>query len=307
MHSYDYSVVIPVYNNEATLPELLERTHAVFQRNGHSFEVICVNDGSTDGSWDVLTSFKNNSDFPLKLILFASNHGQHKALLCGMSFAKGQSCILMDADLQTPPEEIDKLIIRKKETKAAVVYGTPEQKHHHPARNVSSNALGWVLRNFGSYQAQGSSFKIIDQEIVSKIINTGFEYIFIDEILSWYTSNFEYVAVSHLEREKGKSGYKTAHLFKMAWQIIFNYTTLPLRIMTYLGLAIGVVCFFIGIYFIFLKIMYGSVLGFTAIIVSILFSTGVLMFSLGIIGEYLKNIYFTQLSKPPFTIKRIIE
>lgn len=304
---YDYSIIIPVYNSQGSLVELLDRIHAVFQENQYSFEIICVNDASTDKSWDILKEIKQHASYPLKLIQFSINFGQHKALLCGMNFAKGKSSILIDSDLQIPPEEINKLILRKKETKADVVYGEYHQKQHHALRNKSSQILGWILNKFGSYQARGSSFKIIDQSIVNKITTTGFEYIFIDEILSWYTSNFDYVEITHLERKEGKSSYTHIKLIKMALQIILNYTTLPLRIMTYSGLFIGIICFFIGVYFIFHKLMYDSVLGFTAIIVSVLFSTGLLLFSLGIIGEYIKKIYFVQLAKPPFTIKKIIE
>lgn len=307
MKQYDYSIIIPVYNSSGSLVELLERIYQVFQENGYSFEVICVNDASQDDSWNVLQEIKKSAEYSLKLIQFSINYGQHKALLCGMGFAQGTSSILIDSDLQIPPEEINKLIQRKKETNADVVYGEYTEKKHHKIRNKSSQILGWILNKFGSYQARGSSFKIIDQSIVNKINQIKFEYIFIDEILSWHTSNFEYVDIEHLERKEGKSSYTSFKLIKMAFQIIFNYTTLPLRIMTYGGLLIGIICFFIGVYFIIHKLMYDSILGFTAIIVSILFSAGLLLFCLGIIGEYIKKIYFVQLAKPPFTIKTIIE
>lgn len=304
---YHYSIIIPVFNNQSSLVELLERIHLVFQKNKYDFEIICINDASTDESWKVLKTIKSGAAYPLKLIQFSNNYGQHKALLCGMGFARGQSAILIDADLQVPPEEINKLIQKKKETQADVVYGVFEHKHHHPIRNKFSQVFGWILKKYGAYQARGSSFKIIDQSIVAKIINTGFEYIFIDELLSWYTADFEYVSVMHAERKNEKSSYTTVALVKMALKIILNYTTLPLKIMTYTGLGIGAVSFFIGLYFIIHKLLYGSVLGFTALIVSILFSTGMLLFSLGIIGEYINKIYFAQLAKPPFVIKKIIE
>jgi glycosyltransferase involved in cell wall biosynthesis len=307
MELLDYSIVVPVYNSVGSLEELLERIHLVFEENGHSFEIICVNDASNDGSWELLQSIKESANYNLTLIQFSINYGQHKALLCGLGFAKGTASVLIDSDLQIPPEEINKLIQRKEETDADVIYGEYHQKQHSNTRNRFSELLGWILKKYGSYQARGSSFKLIDKKIVDKIINTNFEYIFIDELLSWHTSDFEYTNITHLQRETGKSSYTKIKLVKMALNIILNYTTLPLRMMAYGGLYMGAICFFIGVYFIINKLVYGTLLGFTAIIVSILFSTGLILFCLGIIGEYIKKIYFVQSAKPPFTIKKVIK
>ncbi len=301
-----YSIVIPVFNSSGSLEELLERIHQVFKKNGHTFEIVCVNDASMDGSWEVLKKIKDQAKYPLRLISFSINFGQHKALLCGLKFCKGKSAVLIDSDLQIPPEEIDKLINRKLETNAKVVYGEYYQKQHDVIRNKSSQLLGWILKKFGTYQARGSSFKIIDRIIIDKIKDANFEYIFIDEILSWHTSSFEYVTITHLPRQEGKSSYTKWKLIKMALQIILNYTTLPLRLMTYGGLLVSTLCFFIGLYFIIMKFIYGAVLGFTAIIVTLLFCSGLILFSFGIIGEYIRKIYFIILRKPPFTIKEYI-
>lgn len=307
MKKIDYSIIIPVFNSEASLEELLQRIHLFFKNSNHNFEIICVNDKSEDKSWELLQEIKKAADYPLTLVSFSKNFGQHKALLCGMQFSKGAAVVLIDADLQIPPEEINQLIERKNESGADIVYGEYASKQHSKIRNKASKILGYLLNNYGYFDARGSSFKIIDRTIVDQVINAKFEYIFIDEILSWYTSNIEYVTVTHLPRKQGSSSYSTFKLISMALQIILNYTALPLRLMTYSGLLLGVVCFCFGIYFLFMKILYGAVLGFTAIIISVLFSAGIMLFSLGIIGEYLRKIYYIQLSKPPFIVKRVIK
>ena len=305
--SYDFSVVVPIFNNRNSLVELTSRIAAVFFAREDSFEIICVSDGSYDGSWEVLQEIKKTANYPLKLVKLSQNYGQHKALACGMGFSSGQSVILIDADLQIPPEEIPKLIEEKERSKAEVVYGLYHQKQHNPIRNKGSALLGKILRKFGTFQAKGSAFKLIDRRVVLKVCQTNFEYIFIDELLGWHTSRFAYTPIVHLPRTDGESSYSMRKLILMALKIIFNYTTLPLTIMTYSGLLVGVVCFFLALYFIFMKFVYGATVGFTAIIVTILFSTGVLLFCLGIIGEYMRKLYFVQLSKPSFTVSEVID
>lgn len=307
MSQIEYSVIIPVYRSAPYLKELIARTVATFGQMGKSCEIICVVDGSPDNSWSILKEIKQQGDTPLSLINLSKNVGQHRALLCGLSFSKGKAAILLDADLQTPPEEAVKLIDEYEKNAPDVVYGIYSSKKHPLWRNWGSKFLGWLLHKFGHFNRKGSSFKLLDRTIIDNICRVGVGYIFIDEIMAWFTSNISYVEVEHHENKDGKSTYSLFSLIKMTLQIILNYTTIPLRLMTIGGSVSGLVCIFIGLFFIYRKLVFNVQLGFTATIVVICFGLSIILFCLGIIGEYIRRLYFLQISKPPFTIKEMIE
>ncbi|MEZ4931486.1 MAG: glycosyltransferase family 2 protein [Saprospiraceae bacterium] len=307
MSQIEYSVIIPVYRSAPYLKELIARTVATFGQMGKSCEIICVVDGSPDNSWSILKEIKQQGDTPLSLINLSKNVGQHRALLCGLSFSKGKAAILLDADLQTPPEEAVKLIDEYEKNAPDVVYGIYSSKKHPLWRNLGSKFLGWLLHKFGHFNRKGSSFKLLDRTIIDNICRVGVGYIFIDEIMAWFTSNISYVEVEHHENKDGKSTYSLFSLIKMTLQIILNYTTIPLRLMTIGGSVSGLVCIFIGLFFIYRKLVFNVQLGFTATIVVICFGLSIILFCLGIIGEYIRRLYFLQISKPPFTIKEMIE
>ena len=306
MQEPSFSVVIPVFNSSNTLCELNSRLHQVLRSTGKSFEIIYVNDCSIDESWDHLTKIKTEFSDTTKLINLSENVGQHKSIFCGLSFAKGNFVIVMDDDMQVPPEEISKLIHCQEDQKADVVYGMFDHRKHSKIRNLGSRFTGYILRKFASTK-KASSFKLISRPVVDRVVDTRFEYIFIDEIIGWFTANIAHVDVIHQDRQDGESSYSIWSLIAMTIKIILNYTVLPLRIMTYGGLISALLCLFIGSYYIYDKVFNAVQLGFTSIIVAIMFGTGVILFCLGIIGEYIRRLYFTQQYKPPFSIKEVIE
>jgi polyisoprenyl-phosphate glycosyltransferase len=306
MNQPDISIVIPVYNSAPILNELVERIIKVLGNT--NYEIILVDDGSQDNSWACITQLKNTHLSTLKGIQLNKNYGQHSALLCGMSNAKGKSVITMDDDLQHPPEEIEKLIITQKETDAKVVYGIPHNKKHDKIRKIGSYFVRRTSKYFADNQnGEGSSFRLISAEINNQILlHNVNNYIFIDEIIHWYTSEFAYIEVKHHERKTGKSGYTITKLIRLYLSIFVNYTAHPLRIMIYGGLLSSTISFIFGLKFIIKKITLGAPLGYTSLIVSILFSTSLIMLCLGIIGKYIFNLYQQQSGKPLYGIKKII-
>src|SRR5688572_27767623 len=138
MESCNYSVVVPVFNSEKTIAELFKRIEDVFKEAAESFEIILVDDGSGDDSWEEIKKLKQNFPGIVKGVRFSKNFGQHNALLCGFRFTKGNFVITMDDDLQTPPEEIHKLMKAINGSKSDMVYGTYESKQHSGFRNSGS-------------------------------------------------------------------------------------------------------------------------------------------------------------------------
>ena len=300
----EISIVIPVYNSATILNELVERiTKAVNQTH----EIILVDDGSKDNSWNTIVKLKEN--YPtIKGIQLNKNYGQHNALLCGITSAIGNNIITMDDDLQHPPEEIPKLISKHEETGAQIIYGIPHNKKHDKIRKAGS----YFVRKSSKYFAnnpngEGSSFRLINTEIINHIkLHHSNNYIFIDEIIHWYTSDIALVDVEHHERKSGKSGYTYARLVRLYLSVFINYTANPLKLMIYGGVISSIVFFLIGVRFIIKKIIIGAPLGYTSIIVSILFSTSLIMLCLGIIGKYIFNLHQQQSGKPLYGIRKII-
>lgn len=306
MSTPQYSVVVPVYRSEQTLPELCAELIRFFNSRNFSFEIILVNDASPDNTWETVKQIKAENAELITAVNLAKNAGQHHALLCGFQYAKGEFVITIDDDLQFHPSEIEKLIQQQKNTNADLVYGIQEQKQHTFIRNVGSRAVAYIFGNFASTPGKGSSFRLIKSEVVQKIKHFNQRYIFLDELLAWFATNTQFIYVNHTRREHGESGYSLLKLALWTIRLIFTYTTLPLRIMTYFGLLAFLICLGFVAYFIYMKVTCGAELGFTALITSVIMSTGLILFSLGVIGEYLSRLFQLQTKRPVFFVKEVL-
>lgn len=300
-----YSVVIPVFNSEASLPELAERLVRVMGDTDKLFECIFVDDGSLDSSWEILKRLKEEHPSTITAIRLAKNFGQHSATFCGFNFAKGDFIITLDDDLQCPPEEIPKLIRRMEETDAELVYGIYEKKRHSWYRNYGSRNFKRVSSLLGRPK-EGSSFRLISSNIIQKIIIHQQNFVFIDEILHWYTDYVSLVVVEHHPRKYQRSAYTTRKIWKLLANIMIYYTTVPLKLMVWGGLLSSALFFILSVIFVAKKIFFNVPLGYTSLIVAILFSTSLILLSLGIIGEYLSRIYMVQNKKPLYSIKKVL-
>jgi undecaprenyl-phosphate 4-deoxy-4-formamido-L-arabinose transferase len=300
-----YSVVIPVYNSEASLPELFERLEQVMKSTGKPYEIMFIDDGSQDGSWQVLQELKSAHPGPVTAIRLAKNFGQHSATFCGFNFAKGDYIITIDDDLQCPPEEIPSLIKRMEETDAELVYGVFDKKQHSVTRNIGSHTFKRVSSLMGRPK-EGSSFRLISANIIQKLIIHHQNFVFIDEILHWYTDYVALTTVAHHPRKYKRSGYSPRKIWGLLANIMIYYTTIPLKLMIYGGLASSVFFFVLSLTFAAKKIFFNVPLGYTSLIVAILFSTSLILLSLGVIGEYLSRIYMVQNKKPLYSIKKVI-
>ena len=303
-----YSVIVPVYNSAKTLQELCARISNSFNSINSDFEIVLINDYSTDNSWHVIRELKEQYGATVTAIHLRKNFGQHKALLCGFQFARGEYVITIDDDLQFFPEDIGLLIAKAKASMADLVYGVyQDERHHSPVRKWGSGFMAFVFEKFGNTTGQGSSFKLIHRSVIDKSKDYYHSFTFIDEILSWHTTNIQWQQVRHAPRKEGASGYSVFKLVVLSLNLNFSYTTIPLRFMTWFGLASFWICLFFVMYFVYSKIVDGAALGFTALIVSIFMSTGLILFSLGIIGEYLNRLFALQHRKPPYLIQEILK
>jgi len=302
-----YSVVVPVYNSEDTLEELFIRTKAVFEELKADFEFIFVEDCGRDDSWKVLQNIKKEHPEVVTAIKLHRNYGQHNATICGFSFARGEMVITIDDDLQHPPEELPKLIAKQKEDDADIVYGIFRKKQHSKVRNAGSRSARATSKLFLEGTGKGSSLRLIKKDIIDKLLEHTIHFVFIDQLLLWHTNDIEFVEVEHHKRKVKTSGYTTKKLFMLVTDLTYFYTNIPLKLMVWGGLLMSLIFFLFGLRFILQKLLFNvSVPGYTSTIVVILFSTGIIVFSLGIIGGYLSRIYMVQSKKPPFTVKKVL-
>ncbi len=299
---YKYSLVIPVYNSGQSLELLYQEIESNLQGD---YQLVFVDDYSSDNSWEVLTRLKAKKPNDIVLVSLANNFGQHAALFCGLMYAEGEYVVTIDDDLQHHPKEIKKLEASLLDEKADLVYGIYEQKKHGVIRNTGSKVFAAIVNKFASTPLQGSSFKLIHGDVVKKVLNHQHYNFYLDEVLAWHSKKTSFALVEHEERIIGSSGYSPVMLIKMSLRILLNYTALPLKFITYLGLLSSIFSFGFGIFYIYQKLENEAQSGFTAIIVSIFFSTGLILFSLGIIGEYISRIFLIQSGKPPFKIKEV--
>ncbi len=302
----DVSVVVPVFNSAGTLEELYRRTESTFSELELDFEMIFVFDGGAESAWKVLISLKKENPERVTAIRLARNFGQHNATLCGLSFARARQIVTIDDDLQTPPEAIADLLAHQKETGAEVVYGTYPRQRHGLFRNLASKAFKKMYKYVTKGAGTGSSFRLISQTLAEDILSINHTHVFIDQLFSWYTQDFAFVEVTHHKRADGKSGYSTGKLFRMAFNVFISYTDLPLRLVTLTGFFASVLSIVLGTAFIIQRVLVGAQIGFTALISAIFFTSGVILLSLGILGEYISRIYQSRLEKPAYAIKAIL-
>jgi len=298
------SVVVPVYNSQNSLVELVERLEAVLSDLAHRFEIILVNDGSSDGSWQVVTRLARRYSWVRGLDLMR-NYGQHNALLAGIRQAKYEVIVTMDDDLQNPPEEVPKLVARLDEG-FDVVYGTPQREQHGLLRNLASQVTKLALQSaMGAETARSvSAFRAFRTQMRDAFADYKSPFVSIDVLLTWGTTRFVAMPVRHDPRLVGVSHYTVRKLMTHALNMMTGFSTVPLQFASLIGfgftlLGLGVLLYVIGRYL----IEGGSVPGFPFLASVIAIFSGAQLFALGIIGEYLARMHFRTMERPTYAVR----
>jgi undecaprenyl-phosphate 4-deoxy-4-formamido-L-arabinose transferase len=298
------SVVVPVYNSGPTLPDLVSRLAAVLPALGPDWELILINDGSRDQSWEVVSRLAEEHAW-VRGINLMRNYGQHNALLCGIRAARHEVVVTMDDDLQHPPEELPKLLAKLAEGHD-VVYGRPLQEQHGVWRDLASYLTKLALqRALGAGDARHvSAFRVFRTHIREAFANYHSPFVSIDYLLTWGATRFAWVAVQHAPRRAGVSNYTFRMLLLHALNVITSFSTWPLQLASLIGFAFtvfgfGVLAYVIGRY----VIEGGSVPGFPFLASMIAIFSGAQLFALGVMGEYLARIFTHSLGRPTYTVR----
>lgn len=299
------SVIIPVYNSEQSLPTLVERLHTVLAGISRQFELILINDGSHDNSWQVVELLISQYDWIVGIDLMR-NFGQHNALLCGVRAAKYEIIVTIDDDLQNPPEEIPKLLAKLAEG-YDVVYGTPQQMQHSLWRDLASQITKLALQSAMGVDIarKVSAFRVFRTQVRDAFAVYQGLFVNIDVLLAWGTTRFGYVFVTHVPREIGTSNYTLRKLMVHALNMITGFSAVPLQFASFIGFLFTIFGFIILIFVLGRYIMEGSpVQGFPFLASIIAIFSGAQLFALGIIGEYLSRIHFRSMDQPSYVIRQ---
>jgi undecaprenyl-phosphate 4-deoxy-4-formamido-L-arabinose transferase len=301
------SVVVPVYNSEGSLRELVGRLARTLEGSTSAFELILVNDGSRDRSWQVIGELQRELTC-VRGIDLMRNYGQHNALLCGIRSATYDVIVTIDDDLQNPPEETVKLLDRL-DAGFDVVYGTPETESHGLWRDLASRVTKIALQStMGAATARKvSAFRAFRTGIREAFATYAGPFVSIDVLLTWGTTRFEAVVVQHDPRRIGTSNYTFRKLVTHALNMMTGFSTLPLQFASITGFffmlfGVGSLIYVVGRYL----IQGTTVAGFPFLASQIAIFSGAQLFALGVIGEYLARMHFRMMERPTYAVREHI-
>lgn len=303
MEKSKLSIVVPCFRSGENIRHLYERLLKVLEPRSLSLEIIFVEDCGGDNTWLIISDLAAK-DARVRGIRLARNYGQHNALLCGIRAAQGDLIVTMDDDLQNPPEEIPKLL-EKIEEGYDVVYGSPEKEAHGFLRDMASKITKIALQSSMGVKSASrvSAFRAFKTKLRSAFADYKSPTVSIEVLLTWGTANFGSVNVRQDKRLVGQSGYSLRKLIIHAINMMTGFSTLPLQIASIVGLLFAFCGFLILLYVVAQYMVYGSAVpgfSFLASIISIF--SGVQLFALGVIGEYIARMHFRSMERPPYAI-----
>lgn len=285
------SVVIAVYNSEGIVEATVGRTVKYLSDLGISFEILLVNDGSHDRSWQKIRVLAEN-DSRITAVNFLKNYGQHTALLCGVRRSRGMFVMTMDDDLQNPPEEIGKLLNRIGEG-FDVVFAKFRLKQHNLVRRIGSRIVGDLNRRIFHKpdDITLSNFRIFTRAVADRMCNYRTAYPYIPGLLLMFSSKVGNVLTEHSPRCEGASNYTLVKILKLVAVLLFNYSSFPLKALTTLGFCISLISFLAGLFYVLKALVVGSkVAGWTSVFALMSFLNGFIIVMLGVVGEYIARL-----------------
>lgn len=298
------SVVVPVFRSSAMLDELHRRLTNVLGAIETPYEIILVEDGGEDESWERIKSLALQ-DPAVRGIRMRRNFGQHNAILCGLRAARHEVAVTLDDDLQNPPEEIPTLL-RQLSQGHDVVYGTPSTEMHGVVRDLASRITKLALQSvMGAETARHvSAFRALRTPVRDAFAHYRGPFVTIDVLLTWGTAKFSHIAVRHEARASGTSNYTVRALIGHAFNMMTGFSTLPLQVASLIGFVFTIFGFAVLAYVLGSFVVYGSAVpGFAFLASIIAIFSGAQLFALGIIGEYLARVHFRSMDRPTYVIQ----
>jgi dolichol-phosphate mannosyltransferase len=297
------SLVIPVYNEVTLLPTLIEKLNSILNMSGDSYELIFVDDGSEDSTWETLrniTSSFNN----IRAIRFTRNFGKEAAIQAGLRLARGRAAIVMDADLQHPPDILPQMISLWEKEGYDVVEGVKTVRQRESfIRRLGSIFFYKALKILTGFDIhRGTDYKLLDRKVIELYISLGERNRFFRALIPFLGFKTAKVPFSPDKRVVGHSKFSIFRLFNVAISTITSFSSIPLHLVTLLGVLTLIFSFILGIYTLYMKFSGKAIGGFTTVILVLLIIGSILMIALGIIGEYIARIFEEVKNRPSYVI-----
>ncbi len=302
------SVVVPLYNEAPTLRPLHQRLSAALRTVGPSYEIIYVDDGSTDGTTEVLREIQLH-DAQVKVIIFNRNYGQHAAVLAGFEKSSGKAVVTLDGDLQNPPEEIPKLI-KKLEEGHDVVGGWREARKDSLVRRffsfvisrMTSRIIGVNMRDYGCM------LRIYRRPVVEQICRSQEASLFIPALANWFAGSVAEIPVAHSSRESGRSKYDAFRLMRLNFDLLTGFSLVPIQMVGFAGVLISILGLAFTLFLAIRRVLVGpEVEGLFTLFAVLFFFVGLQILALGLIGEYVGRIYMEVRGRPRYVIREMLE
>lgn len=308
MRSPELSVVIPVYNEQETLPELIDRCLAACRKTGRSFELILVDDGSRDGSRELIGQAASRHSEVFGVVL-NRNYGQHAAVFAGLEQCRGKMVITLDADLQNPPEEIPRLVAEME--KGVDVVGTVrENRQDSFFRKTASALINHLVRKTTGVMMHdyGCMLRGYSRSVVNAMLQCRESSTFIPILANGFAASTAEIPVKHAPRETGKSKYSIFKLISLQFDLLTSMSTYPLRLLSFTGALVAASGIGFGVFLMALRFLYGARWAaegvFTLFAILFVF-IGAQFIGLGLLGEYIGRIYNDVRGRPRFFIQEI--
>jgi glycosyltransferase involved in cell wall biosynthesis len=302
-----YSIVAPVYNEEETLPHFYERVVAVMEQLGEPFELVLVNDGSTDNSYHLMRTL-HARDPRVRVIDFSRNFGHQIAISAGLDRARGRAVIIIDSDLQDPPEVIPELIARWK-AGAEVVYAQRARRRGETWFKLLTASLFYRLIRFITsveIPRDTGDFRLLDRRVVDALVAMREHHRFMRGLSAWVGFRQEAVPYERHERFAGTTKYPLRKMIRFSLDAITSFSHVPLQLATSLGFLLAGISLLSIVAAIIVRLVTGAIVGQATTLILVLFLGGIQLIFLGIIGEYLARIYDEVRARPLYIVREIL-
>jgi undecaprenyl-phosphate 4-deoxy-4-formamido-L-arabinose transferase len=308
-HSVDLSVLIPVYNEQDVLSILFDRLYPVMDTLGRSYEIVFVNDGSSDNSATILAQQFENRPEVTRVVSLSSNAGQHAALIAGFELTRGEFIVTLDADLQNPPEEIPAIV--KEMDKGFDYVGSIRASRHDKAwRHLASRMMNGLREKITNIRMtdQGCMLRGYSREIVKEIAVSNESRTFIPALAYLYAAKPTEITVAHEERAAGQSKYSLFKLIQLNFDLVTSFSSVPLQLISFTGIVVSILSLLFVCYLAFRRIFYGpEVEGVFTLFGITIFLMGLLLFSVGMLGEYIGRINGLVRRRKRFRVASVLE
>jgi dolichol-phosphate mannosyltransferase len=297
-----YSVVIPVFNEQENVEHVFQRVSTVMDGIGEPYEILFVDDGSSDRTPQILRDLCARNE-RVRALRFTRNFGQEAAVQAGYTYARGDWIIQMDGDLQNPPEEVHKLLAKRDEG-FDIVYGARTDRRDPLVRRAASQLMRWVMRRMLRIELPRdiSTFRLMRSSMAKLLAQLPERQKFLSALACWVGARYVTVDVKHAARAAGRTKYDLGKLVNHTFDLVVGFSSRPLRLIGIIGLAIGAIGLCAALWAVLQKLLWGTVMGWSSIFAAVMAMGGMQLVALSLIGEYVARIFTQSQARPIFMV-----